>query len=124
MQLSHDSFSGAYQIQSYAADHVVVNQQAINRPVVLMPDAMYPDLLPIDFESLTQRHCQQLLDLEPQVILMGVPQCDQRLAPALHRFFLLAGKSVEVMTTPAACRTFMLLAAEQRRVCAALFMVG
>ena len=63
-----------------------------------------------------------MLELEPEVILLGTGE-RQRFPPlALTTAILRLGIGIEVMNTAAACRTYNVLASELRRVAAALFI--
>lgn len=57
---------------------------------------------------------------EIDVLLLGTGATLVPLAPAVRRELRGAGFGVEVMNTPAACRTYNLLVAEGRRVAAAV----
>jgi uncharacterized protein len=73
-------------------------------------------------EDLAAEHLEAILDLDPQVIILGTGGTqvfpDQRVyLPALQ-----LGLGVEVMDTGAACRTYNILASEGRKVAAGLIM--
>jgi uncharacterized protein len=70
---------------------------------------------------LTIEHLEPALALEPAIIVLGTGT--ERLLPDVELMGDVAARSVglEVMSTPAACRTFNVLLQEQRRVVAALF---
>ena len=61
------------------------------------------------------------LALQPTIIVLGTGT--ERLLPDVELMAAVAARSVglEIMNTPAACRTFNVLLQEQRRVVAALF---
>jgi uncharacterized protein len=61
-----------------------------------------------------------VLALEPEVVLLGTGARQQFLHPSRLAPIYRAGVGVEIMTTAAACRTFNILVAEERRVVAAL----
>ena len=65
---------------------------------------------------------QPALALEPEVILLGTGESQafppgRRMTDIMRR-----GIGLEIMTTGAACRTYNVLMAEQRRVVAALIL--
>jgi uncharacterized protein len=78
---------------------------------------------PHSFFELEERHFQHILELEPEVIIVGTGE-RSRLPPP-HLIELLLGRQVgvEFMDTPAACRTYNILVGEGRRVIAALLMI-
>jgi uncharacterized protein len=72
-------------------------------------------------ERLTVADLAPALELEPTIIVLGTGT--QQLLPDVDLMADVAARSVglEIMSTPAACRTFNVLLAEGRRVVAALF---
>ena len=73
--------------------------------------------------ELTASHMDAILDLEPELVLLGTGARQyfpamETLSP-LHR----AQIGIEVMDTAAACRTFNILVGEGRHVVAALMMI-
>lgn len=60
------------------------------------------------------------LSSEVDILLVGTGPKLLHLAPPTRRALREAGLGVEVMTTPAACRTYNVLVAEGRRVAAAV----
>jgi uncharacterized protein len=62
----------------------------------------------------------ELVDLQAEVVLLGTGQRLTFLAPAVLAPLARARIGVEVMDTPAACRTYNILMAEGRKVAAAL----
>jgi uncharacterized protein len=71
--------------------------------------------------DLTLADLEPALALSPTIVLLGTGT--DRLLPDVELMAALAERSVglEIMNTPAACRTFNVLLQEQRRVVAALF---
>lgn len=65
---------------------------------------------------------RRILALDPELVLLGTGARQIFPAASFGSQFLRAGIGFEVMDTGAACRTFNVLVAEQRRV-AALLMV-
>ena len=71
--------------------------------------------------ALTIADLEPALALEPTIIVLGTGT--EQLLPDVELMADLAARSVglEIMNTPAACRTFNVLLQEHRRVVAALF---
>ena len=74
------------------------------------------------FDTLSEADFAALVELEPEVVILGTGQSFRFPHPRLTRALTDAGIGVEVMDTPAACRTFNILAAEGRKVVAALLV--
>lgn len=90
--------------------------------LVLTPDAVVPGFAPGGFAALAETDFAALLVHEPDVVLLGTGSKLRFPAPRLTRALTAAQVGLEVMDTAAACRTFNILAAEGRRVVAALIL--
>jgi uncharacterized protein len=73
-------------------------------------------------EDLTAAHFDALADLRPEVVIFGSGGRLRFAPPALLRHLMAQRIGVETMDTPAACRTYNVLAAEGRMVLAALLI--
>lgn len=74
-------------------------------------------------DELLSEHFQLILEWQPEVLLLGTGSRLRFPEPTCLTSLQLQGIGVEVMDTAAACRTFNVLAAEGRRVAAALLMI-
>ena len=90
--------------------------------VVVTPEAIATGWAASGFEALTEDDFSQLVTRKPEVVLFGAGPTIRFPHPRLTRALTDAGVGVEVMDTPAACRTFNILAAEGRSVVAALLV--
>jgi uncharacterized protein len=99
---------------------VRVGAQEYRAPIVLTADAIVEGFAPGGFDTLTEADLAALLEHKPEVVLLGTGATHRFPHPRLTRALAEAGVGVEVMDTPAACRTFNILAAEGRKVVAVL----
>ena len=76
------------------------------------------------FDKLTEADFAAIAALEPEVALLGTGPALRFPNPRLTRALIDAGIGLEVMDTPALCRTFNILAAEGRRVAAGVLVGG
>ena len=74
------------------------------------------------FDGLVEGDFSSLLKHKPEVVLFGAGTVIRFPHPRLTRALSDAHIGFEVMDTPAACRTFNILAAEERGVVAALLL--
>lgn len=74
------------------------------------------------FDALSEADFAALGELKPEVVLLGTGASLRFPHPRLMRTLTDAGIGVEVMDTPAVCRTFNILSAEGRKVAAAVFV--
>ena len=106
-------------ITGYGEGYVLVNSQRHESSLIVMPD----QLLPWDvagFEALTAEHFSSLKDLRPEILLLGTGPKQRFPHPRLTAPLAAAGIGVEIMDLKAACRTYNILVAEERKVAAAL----
>jgi uncharacterized protein len=122
MRFTQESSSATNLIRAYASGELRVNDAVYRSAIIVSASALQaaPDIR--DVEDLARLDPSRILALDPELILLGTgPR--QIFPPASFRAqFLSAGIGVEVMDTGAACRTFNVLVAEQRRVVALLMV--
>lgn len=101
---------------------VRVGQVEYRHNLVLLPDAIVEEWAPEGFAALTERDFASLLVHRPELVLLGTGARQLFPHPRLLQALSAAHVGVEAMDTRAACRTFNILAAEGRRVAAALVL--
>lgn len=74
------------------------------------------------FDALTTEDFAAIATLEPELVIFGTGTTLRFPHPRLTRALTDARIGLEVMDTPAACRTFNILAAEGRKVAAAILI--
>lgn len=124
MKLHADPRSARHTVTAYGDDHVAVDGRIHTRSLLLLPDRIDASWGPEDFAGLAATHIAVLAALGCDVLLLGTGRRQRFPAPALLRPLHEAGRGIEVMDTPAACRTYNVLRAEGRIVAAALIVEG
>ncbi len=77
-----------------------------------------------NFESISVASIEPILEQAAvEILLIGTGEKHLMMPVALRKEFSERGISIETMATPAACRTYNVLMAEERRVAAALLPV-
>jgi len=99
-----------------------VNADEYRENLVLTPEAVHPGATPGGFDVLAPTDFAALLDHQPEIILFGTGAKQRFPHPRLTAALIDARVGVEVMDTPAACRTFNILTGEGRRVVALLLI--
>ena len=99
-----------------------VGQTEYRGSVVLLPDTVIEGFAPKGFDALTEDDFASLLAYEPEMVLLGTGERQRFPHPRLLAALASAQVGVEVMDTRAACRTFNILVAEDRKVAAALIL--
>ncbi|MEK7810437.1 MAG: Mth938-like domain-containing protein [Pseudomonadota bacterium] len=102
--------------------YVAVNGQRYQQPLVVLPEEVRSDWSATNFAMLETGHFDYFLALKPEVLLLGTGARQQFAHPDLYRELIRARISVEFMDTPAACRTYNILVAEDRKVVAAVLL--
>ena len=110
-------------IAAFGADWIRIGETEYRQNLVVTPDAVVTGWAPAGFAALTADDFASLLEYAPEVILLGTGESQSFPHPRLTNALSQARVGVEVMDTRAACRTFNILVAEDRRVVAAL-MIG
>ncbi len=120
MHFSQDSFA-INSIRAYGDGEITINDKTIVESVVITADSI---LLwePRSIDELTAAHIDRLGELDPEIVIIGTGRQLVFPAQALTAGLQVRGIGVEIMAHDAACRTFNILLAEDRRVVAALMM--
>lgn len=106
----------------YGTGYVMVNQMRYERSLIILPERIIEDWPAQTFEQLAVEHFEQLLSLQPEIVLLGTGAALRFPHPSLTRILIAAKIGIEVMDTNAACRTYNILTSEGRRVAAALLV--
>ena len=144
MQINPDINTHAFTIKSYDTGEIIVYEpvssqhtdpsgdvhQRVNTALVTLNDSFIitPSKLIKAWggespQSLQKSHFQTLLDLTPELIILGTGK--QIFFPPAEDYLFLQqrGIGIEIMDTSAACRTYNFLIADGRNVAAVMFMI-
>lgn len=122
MKLHLSKPAGLNLFTSYGAGYVLVNGARHEHSLIVLPDRLI-DTWPVQsFDGLTAEHIGALVPLECEVVLLGTGARIRFPRPEVLRPLVEASIGVEVMDIAAACRTYNILVAEDRRVAAALIL--
>jgi len=105
----------------YGPGYVMVNNVRHEKHIVVMPDQIIEWHIG-NFEALGMEDFESLLALDPEIVILGTGNAQRFPAPALSRPLTMAGIGIEVMDSKAACRTYNILMAEDRKVLAAILV--
>jgi uncharacterized protein len=122
MELTEHTAGPHHQIRGIEAGRVFVTDRWYDRSLVV--GARYlDDSWPVSsLQALESSHLEPLIELRPELLLIGVGRRQQILDPALQAELMRRGIGVECMTLDAAARTFNVLMSEDRRALAALII--
>lgn len=122
MKLHLTQAEGNQLITGYGVGWVEVNGVRHEHSLIVLPNLLLPGWQASDFDSLTEESFRGLLELKPEVVLLGTGEKHRFLHPRISRELTTANISLESMDTAAACRTYNILMAEGRHVAAALLV--
>jgi uncharacterized protein len=113
---------GGNVVTGVGPDWLRVGAVVYRQSLLLTSETAVPGWAPRGWEGLAESDFATVAALCPEVVLFGTGTTLRFPHPRLTRLLAEAGIGVETMDTPAACRTFNILAAEGRRVAAALII--
>ena len=109
-------------VRGYATDRITVGEDIYSSSFILAPNRIISDWKPTEAAELDEADFALLLDLEPEVVLLGTGNSIRFPPHSITRPLSSKTIGLEVMTTAAACRTYNILAGEGRLVVAALII--
>jgi len=124
MALTEDIITSRYFITAYEDDSVNINETTYKTSLVLSADTLHNPWPVKSVADLDEACFQVILDLKPDVVLLGTGKRQQFPEAKLFALFGQKGIGLEVMDNGALCRTFNILVAEDRSVVAAILLDG
>lgn len=122
MKFQPDQLDGVNNITHYDPDRLRVNADFYAESV-LVPWVGAPRRWKVaSTDALTPAHFEELLALEPEVVIFGSGPRLKFVSPALYRSLIDRRIGIETMDSGAACRTYTVLANEGRKVVAAILL--
>jgi uncharacterized protein len=122
MKFTLEPATEANLIRGYSATQLLIGEQRIERSCIVTPTRLITDWEPAAFADLEPRHLEAIFALAPQVVVLGTGATQRFPSAAVRAAFIQRGVGLEVMHLGAACRTYNVLAQEERQVAAALFL--
>lgn len=122
MKLHLSAPEGQNAFTGYGPGYVSVNGKRFARSLIVLPDRIVADWSAETFDALLPEHLASLVEIAPEIVLLGTGAQLRFPRPEITRALVDAHIGVEVMDVQAACRTYNILAAEARRVAAALLL--
>jgi uncharacterized protein len=122
LKIEREQAEGKNVFTGYGEGYVVVNGARHAASLVVSGDRLVTDWPATSLEALGADHLAAIIELKPEIVLLGTGARFSFPEPALLAPLYKAGIGVEVMDTPAACRTYNILLGEGRNVVAALIV--
>lgn len=123
MKFAQEFGAGSFAITAYDNGFIKVNETVHTTSLIIAPEKLDTEWPAKDFGDLDTETLSQLLDWEPEIVVLGTGERQQFPSPEVFRLFQERGVGLEVMDTGSACRTYNVLMAEGRHVAAALLII-
>jgi uncharacterized protein len=122
MPLSEEIISNRYSISAYSKNSITINEIEYQKSLILSATQLELGWPVNQLEMIEDQHLKQIMEFNPEVILLGTGERQKFPHPSIFAFFGEKGIGLEVMDTGALCRTFNILVAEDRAVVAAVIL--
>ena len=122
MKIEREQPEGRNAFTGYGAGYVEVSGVRYSESLVVSADRIVTDWPARSVEALSGDHMAAIIELAPEIVLIGTGAHFQFPERALLAPLQNARIGVEVMDTQAACRTYNILLGEGRNVAAALIL--
>lgn len=122
MKLHLSRAEGRNAVTGYGEGYVMVNRTRYEHSLVVLPDRLLDGWRVAELDVLDAPAVEALAALDVEIVLLGTGASLRFPHPRVLQPLYAAGIGVEVMDTRAACRTYNILMAEDRRVAAALLL--
>jgi len=122
VKLQSDPHSGANTITGYGDGYVEINKTPYTHAVLLSSDGAISNWPVQTFDDLEDGHFVKIVDLKPELVLIGTGQRQRFPKLELLKTLIQAKVGYEIMDSQAACRTYNILVSEGRKVVLALVL--
>ncbi len=122
MKFSEDKIDQGYYVTAYDEGMVMVSGVPKTSSFIIALEQLIEDWAPTHIDELSAQHMQPLLELEPELVLIGTGKSLK--FPAIEHYACLIQQNigVEIMDSAAACRTYNILLNEGRKVAAGIII--
>ena len=122
MKIEREQSEGRNAFTGYGEGYVEVGGTRYRESLVVNAERIVVDWPARSVDMLSADHIAAIVELHPEIVLIGTGSQFQFPEPMLLAPLQKAGIGVEVMDTHAACRTYNILLGEGRNVAAALIL--
>lgn len=109
-------------VTAHGEGYVAINGERYSSSLIVQPEAIDPEWQAVDAASLTPEHIERLLATGADILILGTGKRQHFPPLALLKPVMATGRTLDVMDTSAACRTYNILMSEGRAVAAALII--
>ena len=116
VHFTEDQPSGNHIINEYAENSVTINNVQYQCSLYVSPTELIKELPIQSHQDLNRESLQFILDLKPELVILGTGNKLEFPHPSIMGLFAEHGIGFEAMTHASACRTYTVLSAERRNV--------
>ncbi len=128
MQVRREQSNGIYTVHAFHGDEVVLNSTrpgellSLSSSFIITPELLHHEWPPVSLAQASAEDMALLAELEADVLLLGTGEILHFPGTEQLATLISLGIGYEIMNSAAACRTYNILAAEGRRVAAAVII--
>lgn len=122
MPLIEDHSTAVYQIRAFSPGKITINDTIFTQNLIISPNRLIQSWRLASIHALTDQDLAIFLELDADIILLGTGEKSVILSAQQLAVLSEAQYHVECMNTAAACRTYIALTAEGRKVAAGLIV--
>ncbi len=109
-------------ITGYDLNWVEVNQERRHSSLIVTPNQLLLEWPVKSIKDIKENSFEAIESLNVEIILLGTGNIQEHLEPRLLEYFSKKNMAVESMNNQSACRTYNILANEERKVLLALML--
>jgi uncharacterized protein len=109
-------------ITGYDLNWVEVNQVRHQSSLIVTPDQLLHEWSVKTIKDINENSFEAIKSLDIEIILLGTGNTQEHLEPRLLEYFSKKNIAIESMSNQSACRTYNILANEERKVLLALML--
>lgn len=109
-------------ITGYDLNWVEVNQVRHQSSLIVIPDQLHLEWSVKTIKDINENSFEAIKSLDIEIILLGTGNTQEHLEPRLLEYFSKKNIAIESMSNQSACRTYNILANEERKVLLALML--
>jgi uncharacterized protein len=121
MRLALESDPNINLVRSYGSGLITIGDVSLSHPCVVSPQSLLCDWQATSIASLDATQFEPLLAGGARIVLLGAGEIQEWPSAEIRKLCRVRGIALESMNLGAACRTYNILASEQRAVAAGLF---
>ena len=111
-----DSLPDINLISEFSSSKVIVGSRSFDDSFIITPNTVISPWVRKNRLKLNSSDLLPLSTLDVDILLVGTGSIQEIPHASIYRIFVAKGISIEFMDSAAACRTYNILAGEQRRV--------